>query len=80
MKNEIKLQNQNIIENDKERNVREWNKHLDFLMDIYNKEQDDVNVDNFLKLVGQRPQHTQKTIDIIINHHAKDITEGNKRI
>ena len=36
--NEIQLQNQNKIKNDEERNVREWNKHLDYLMNIYNKE------------------------------------------
>ena len=45
-RNEIKLQNQNKIKNDEERNVREWNKHLDYLMNICNKEQNDDNVDN----------------------------------
>ena len=39
IRNEMKLQNQNKVKNDKERNVREWNKHLDYLMNIYNKEQ-----------------------------------------
>ena len=52
IRNEMKLQNRNKIKNDEERNVREWNKHLDFLMNIYNKEQNDDNVDNLLKRVG----------------------------
>ena len=33
-KNKMKLQNQNKIKNDEERNIREWSKHLDCLMDI----------------------------------------------
>ena len=33
-RNEIKLQNDNKIKNDEERNVREWNKHLHYLMNI----------------------------------------------
>ena len=36
-KNGIKLQNQNKVKYGKEINVREWSKHLDYLMDIYNK-------------------------------------------
>ena len=36
-RNEIKLQNQSKIKIDEERN-REWSKHLDYLMNIYNKE------------------------------------------
>ena len=56
IRNEMKLQNRNKIKNDEERNVREWNKHLDFLMNIYNKEQNDDNVDNLLKRVGQKPK------------------------
>ena len=83
IRNEMKLQNRNKIKNDEERNVREWNKHLDFLMNIYNKEQNDDNVDNLLKRVGQKPKkktklRIQKTIDTIINYHAKDITKSNK--
>ena len=34
------------IKNDEEINVREWNKHLDYLMNIYHKEQNDENIDN----------------------------------
>ena len=37
-RNEIKLQNQSKIKIDEERNIREWSKHLDYLMNIYNKE------------------------------------------
>ena len=37
-RNEIKLQNQRKIKIDEERNIREWSKHLDYLMNIYNKE------------------------------------------
>ena len=55
-RNEIKLQNQNKRKNDEERNVREWNKHLDYLMNIYNKKQNDDSVDNLLKIVGQKPE------------------------
>ena len=51
-KNKIKLQNQNKIKDDEERNIREWSKHLHYLMDIYNKEQN--SVDNILEFVGQR--------------------------
>ena len=32
--NEIKLRNQNKIKTDEERNVWEWKKHLDYLMNI----------------------------------------------
>ena len=34
-RNEMKFENQNKRNNDEERNVREWNKHLDYLMNIY---------------------------------------------
>ena len=82
--NEIQLQNQNKIKNDEERNVREWNKHLDYLMNIYNKEQNDDSVNNSLKFDGQKPEKNEtthsNTVDIIINYHAKDITESNKLI
>ena len=52
IRNEIKLQNQNKIKNDEERNVTKWNKHLDYLINIHNKEQNDDSVDNLLKIVG----------------------------
>ena len=78
-KSKIKLQNQYKIKDDEERNVGEWSKHLDDLMDIYNKEQN--SVDKILKLVGQRQeQHElciQKTISTITNHLTKDITQEN---
>ena len=81
----MKLQNQNKIKNDEERDVREWNKHFDYLRNIYNKEQNDDSADNLLKFVGQKPGtkmklHIQKTIDTIINYHAKDITKSNNLI
>ena len=60
-RNDIKLQNHNKIENDEERNVRKWNKHLDYLMNIYNKEQNDDNVDNLLKFVDQKPEQNETT-------------------
>ena len=67
--NETKLQNQNKIKNDEERNVREWNKHLDYLMNIYNKEQNDDNVDNLLKFVGQKPEQNETTHSKNYRHH-----------
>ena len=45
-RNKIKLQNQNKRKNDEERNVRGWSKHFDYLMNIYNQEQNDGSVDN----------------------------------
>ena len=51
----MKLQNQNQRKNGEERNVRELNKHLDQLMNIYHKEQNDDSVDNLLKFVAQKP-------------------------
>ena len=68
-RNEIKLQNQNKIKNDEERNVREWNKHLDYLMNIYNKEQNDDNVDNLLKFVGQKPERNETIHSKIYRYH-----------
>ena len=50
-RNKIKLQNQNKRKNDKERNVREFKKHLDCLMNIYHKEQNDDSVDNYENLL-----------------------------
>ena len=68
-RNEIKLQNQNKIKNDEERNVREWNKHLDYLMNIYLKEQNDENVDNLLKFVGQKSEQNETTHSKNYRHH-----------
>ena len=50
-RNKIKLQNQNKRKNDEERNVREFKKHLDYLMNIYHKEQNEDSVDNYEKLL-----------------------------
>ena len=41
--------------------VREWNKHLDYLMNIYNQEQNDDSVDNLLKFVDQKPEENETT-------------------
>ena len=60
-RNEIKLQNQNKRKNDEERNVRELNKHLDYLMNTYNQEQNDDSVDHLLKFVGQKPEENETT-------------------
>ena len=68
-RNEIKLQNQNKIKNDEERNVREWNKHLDYLMNIYHKEQNDENVDNLLKFVGQKPEQNETHSKNCLHHY-----------
>ena len=57
----IKIQNQNKIKNAKEQNVREWSKYFDYLMDIYNKGQDDDTVDNLLKFDRQRPDQDETT-------------------
>ena len=43
------------------RNVREWNKHLDYLMNIYNQEHNDDSVDHLLKFVGQKPEEKETT-------------------
>ena len=68
-RNEIKLQDQNKRKNDEERNVREWNKHLDYLMNIYNKEQNDDSVDNLLKLAGPKPEENETTHSKNYQHH-----------
>ena len=60
-RNEIKLQNQNKIKNGEEKNVREQNKHLDYLMNMYHKEQNDENVDNLLNFVGQKYEQNETT-------------------
>ena len=60
-RNEIKLQNQSKRKNDEERNARKWNKHLDYLMNIYNKDENDVSVGNLLKFVGRKPEENETT-------------------
>ena len=60
-RNKMKLQNQNQRKNGEERNVRELNKHLDQLMNIYHKEQNDDSVDNLLKFVAQKPGENETT-------------------
>ena len=41
----------NEIQKGEERNVREWRKHLDKLVNTFNQEQNDTNIDNLLKIV-----------------------------
>ena len=65
----MKLQNQNKIKNDEERNVRKWNKDFDYLRKIYNKEQNDDSVDNLLKFVGQKPEKNETTDSKNYRHH-----------
>ena len=65
----MKLQNQNKRKNDEERNVRVWNKHLDYLRNIYNKEQNDDSVDILLKLVGQKAEENETTHSKNYRHH-----------
>ena len=65
----MKLQNQNKIKNDEERNVRKWNKDFDYLRKIYNKEQNDDSVDNLLKFVGQKPEKNETTHSKKYRHH-----------
>ena len=68
-RNEIKLHNQNKRKNDEERNIRSWNKHLDYLINIYNKEQNEDNVDNLVKFFGQKPEEHETTHSKNYQHH-----------
>ena len=51
----------NEIQKGEERNVREWRKHLDKLVNTFNQEQNDI--DNLLKIVGN---------DTKAQHHSKN--------
>ena len=53
----------NKIQKGEERNVREWRKHLVKLVDTFNQEQNDTNIDNLLKIVGS---------DTKTQHHSKN--------
>ena len=52
----------NEIPKEKERNVREWRKHLDKLAKFLNQRQNDTNIDNLFKIVGTstKAQHHSK--------------------
>ena len=52
----------NEIQKEKERNVREWRKHLDKLAKFLNQRQNDTNIDNLFKIVGRgtKAQHHSK--------------------
>ena len=60
-RNEIKHWNRDKRKNGEERNVREWNKHPDYLMNIYNQGQNDDSLDSLLKFVGQKPEENETT-------------------
>ena len=70
----------NEIQKGEERNVREWRKHLDKLVNTFNQEQNDTKVDNLLKIVGSdtKAQHHSKNKFSITKTHGENITEGNK--
>ena len=53
----------NEIQKREQRNVRQWLKHLDKLVDTFNKEQNDINIDNLFKIVGS---------DTKAQHHSKN--------
>ena len=53
----------NEIRKGEERNVREWGKHLDELVNTFSQEQNDTNIDNLLKIVGS---------DTKAQHHSKN--------
>ena len=68
----------NEIQKGEERNVREWRKHLDKLVNTFNQEQNDTNIDNLLTIVGSDTKAQQKTSFSITKTHGENITEGNK--
>ena len=53
----------NEIQKGEVRNVREWRKHLDKLVNTFNQEQNDTNINNLLKIVGS---------DTKAEHHSKN--------
>ena len=59
----------NEIQKGEERNVREWRKHLDKLVNTFNQEQNDTNIDNLLKIVGS---------DTKAQHHSKKVFQLQK--
>ena len=52
----------NEIQKGEDRNVREWQKHLDQLVNAFNQEQNDTNIHNLLQIVGSdsKAQHHSK--------------------
>ena len=53
----------NKIQKGEERNVREWRKHLDKLVNTLNQEQNATNINNLLNIVGS---------DTEAHHHLKN--------
>ena len=53
----------NQIQKREERNDKEWRKHSDKLVNTFNQEQNDTNIDNLLKIVGS---------DTKARHHSKN--------
>ena len=51
------------IQKGEERNIREWRKHLDKLVNTFNQKQNDTNINNLLKIVGS---------DTKAQHHSKN--------
>ena len=41
------------------KNLNEWRKHFDTLIETNNKGQEDENTDNLLKIVGNNSNHTR---------------------
>ena len=52
----------NEIQKGEERNSREWQKHLEKLVNTFNQEENDNNINNLLKIVGS---------DAKAQHHSK---------
>ena len=70
----------NEIQKGEERNVRKWRKHLDKLVNTFNQEQNDTNINNLLKFAGSdtKAQHHSKKSFSITKTYRENITEGNK--
>ena len=59
----------NEIQKGEERHVRKWRKHLHKLVNTFNQEQNDININKLLKIVGSFS---------VTKTHGENITEGNK--
>ena len=67
----------NEIQKGEERNIKERQKHLDKLVNNFNEEQNDTNIDNLLEVI-LKLNTIQKTSFSITKTHGENITEGNK--
>ena len=72
----------NRIQKREERNVREWRKHLVKLVNTFNQEHNDTNIDSLFKNVGSNTKAFSIDNEIssfsITKTHEENITEGNK--